>query len=50
MDQTLDSSQLIGTFDLQKQRGEARAGRLLTARGWIETPIFMPVGTKATVK
>lgn len=42
--------QAVGTFELQKQVGEARAGRLKTARGWIETPVFMPVGTKATVK
>jgi queuine tRNA-ribosyltransferase len=42
--------QALGTFELQKQIGQARAGRLKTARGWIETPIFMPVGTKATVK
>jgi queuine tRNA-ribosyltransferase len=43
-------SHAVGTFDLQTQSGEARAGRLKTARGWIETPVFMPVGTKATVK
>src|SRR5213076_98885 len=30
--------------------GAARAGVLRTARGTIETPVFMPVGTKATVK
>jgi queuine tRNA-ribosyltransferase len=30
--------------------GAARAGVLTTARGEIETPAFMPVGTKATVK
>lgn len=29
---------------------KARLGRLKTARGVIETPIFMPVGTQATVK
>jgi queuine tRNA-ribosyltransferase len=29
---------------------EARAGRLETAHGIIETPIFMPVGTRASVK
>jgi queuine tRNA-ribosyltransferase len=29
---------------------EARAGILTTRRGTIETPIFMPVGTQATVK
>lgn len=28
----------------------ARTGRLETAHGIIETPVFMPVGTKATVK
>ena len=28
----------------------ARAGRLRTAHGIIETPVFMPVGTQATVK
>ena len=28
----------------------ARRGRLTTAHGTIETPIFMPVGTQATVK
>ncbi len=42
--------QALGHFELQKQVGEARAGRLQTARGPIETPVFMPVGTKATVK
>jgi queuine tRNA-ribosyltransferase len=30
--------------------GAARAGVLETAHGPIETPVFMPVGTKATVK
>lgn len=30
--------------------GQARAGRLTTAHGDIETPVFMPVGTAATVK
>ncbi len=29
---------------------KARLGRLTTARGIIETPIFMPVGTQGTVK
>src|SRR5262245_7527609 len=31
-------------------RTRARRGRLHTARGVIETPVFMPVGTHATVK
>jgi queuine tRNA-ribosyltransferase len=30
--------------------GAARAGRLMTAHGVVETPTFMPVGTAATVK
>jgi queuine tRNA-ribosyltransferase len=30
--------------------GGARAGRLETAHGVVETPVFMPVGTAATVK
>jgi queuine tRNA-ribosyltransferase len=29
---------------------KARRGRLVTSRGTIETPVFMPVGTQATVK
>ena len=32
------------------QQGEARAGILTTRRSVIETPVFMPVGTQATVK
>jgi queuine tRNA-ribosyltransferase len=31
-------------------RSRARAGRLATAHGVVETPAFMPVGTAATVK
>lgn len=30
--------------------GAARAGQITTARGTIQTPVFMPVGTKAAVK
>jgi queuine tRNA-ribosyltransferase len=37
-------------FDLLKQDGAARYGRIQTSRGVIETPVFMPVGTQATVK
>lgn len=29
---------------------QARAGRLLTRRGEVETPVFMPVGTQATIR
>ena len=40
------------TFDIQKtdQNSEARAGVITTDHGVIETPIFMPVGTVASVK
>lgn len=39
-------------FELQAQCPEtgARAGLLHTAHGIVETPVFMPVGTQATVK
>jgi queuine tRNA-ribosyltransferase len=37
-------------FQLEAHAGSARAGRLLTPHGEIETPVFMPVGTVATVK
>ena len=37
-------------YILQKQDGLARAGLLETTHGQIQTPIFMPVGTQATVK
>ena len=40
------------TFDLLNtdQKTKARHGRITTANGVIETPVFMPVGTQATVK
>lgn len=37
-------------FELLKTSGKARRGRLHTAHGIIETPIFMPVGTVGSVK
>ena len=37
-------------FELLSTDGGARRGRLHTAHGVIETPVFMPVGTQATVK
>lgn len=41
-----------GTFELHKtdDTSKARRGTLHTAHGKIETPVFMPVGTQATVK
>src|SRR5215831_7097839 len=44
-------SQVSGlSFEVLAREGEARAGRLTTRRGVIETPVFMPVGTAGTVK
>jgi queuine tRNA-ribosyltransferase len=37
-------------FEIIATRGGARAGLLHTPHGIIETPAFLPVGTKATVK
>ena len=39
-------------FDLNQTdiHSKARAGTIATDHGTIETPIFMPVGTSATVK
>jgi len=41
-----------GTFEILKQdaHSAARLGRLWTAHGPIDTPVFMPVGTQGTVK
>ena len=39
-------------FELLKtdSHTKARLGRLTTTRGVVETPVFMPVGTQASVK
>ncbi len=37
-------------FEVSARDGAARRGRIDTARGPIDTPAFMPVGTAATVK
>jgi queuine tRNA-ribosyltransferase len=37
-------------FSLQATSGRARAGELHLAHGLVQTPIFMPVGTRASVK
>ena len=49
-DQTTATSPF--SFELLKTDTEtwARRGRVTTTRGVIETPVFMPVGTRATVK
>src|SRR5579864_1472560 len=44
--------EIVATFELVAECSEtgARAGVLHTAHGDVETPVFMPVGTQATVK
>lgn len=37
-------------FEIEKTGGSARRGRLTTPHAEIETPVFMPVGTVASVK
>ena len=37
-------------YSLEKTSGKARAGVITTPHGEIYTPVFMPVGTQATVK
>jgi queuine tRNA-ribosyltransferase len=41
---------VTGDFTVLARDGDARAGVLETAHGPVETPCFMPVGTKASVK
>jgi queuine tRNA-ribosyltransferase len=38
------------TFQIDSRDGRARRGRIVTPRGEIRTPAFMPVGTAGTVK
>jgi queuine tRNA-ribosyltransferase len=37
-------------FQIEASSGPARAGKLITPHGEIETPVFMPVGTLGSVK
>jgi queuine tRNA-ribosyltransferase len=37
-------------FELLKNDGAARLGRIETPHGVVDTPVFMPVGTRASVK
>jgi queuine tRNA-ribosyltransferase len=41
---------MSSTFEILHTDGSARCGRLHTAHGIVETPVFMPVGTQAAVK
>jgi len=38
------------SFELHKKEGRARRGAVTTPHGTFQTPAFMPVGTRATVK
>lgn len=37
-------------IEIEATDGRARAGRIVTERGEIPTPVFMPVGTRAAIK
>jgi queuine tRNA-ribosyltransferase len=41
---------MSASFQIEKVSGKARLGRLITPHGEVETPVFMPVGTVASVK
>lgn len=41
---------MAAQFDIQQTSGAARAGTLKLPHGEVPTPVFMPVGTAATVK
>jgi len=38
------------TLEIQHRCGKARAGRLITPHGAVDTPVFMPVGTAGALK
>ncbi|HET9959690.1 MAG TPA: tRNA guanosine(34) transglycosylase Tgt [Polyangiaceae bacterium] len=44
------STEGVISFQLEATSGHARAGRLVTRHGVVETPAFQPVATRATVK
>jgi queuine tRNA-ribosyltransferase len=46
----LQSKAMSLAFHIEKITGKARRARLLTPHGEIDTPVFMPVGTVASVK
>ena len=47
---TTNSEMKLGEFTVHKTEGNARRATLMTAHGPVQTPVFMAVGTKATVK
>jgi queuine tRNA-ribosyltransferase len=46
----ISATNMTFRFDLHTTDGHARAGVFHTPRGLIHTPVFLPVGTQATVK
>ena len=48
--QTLQFQTMSIEFRIEATPKQARAGRLVTPHGEVETPVFMPVGTVASVK
>ncbi|UXR63335.1 tRNA guanosine(34) transglycosylase Tgt [Bdellovibrio bacteriovorus] len=45
-----DAAMKLGEFTVHATDGNARRATLMTAHGPVQTPVFMAVGTKATVK
>ena len=50
LDGNSNSTMTLGEFKVHKTEGNARRATLMTAHGPVQTPVFMAVGTKATVK
>jgi queuine tRNA-ribosyltransferase len=46
----IESRYMSFGFEITKTGGPARKGCMITSHGGVETPVFMPVGTQATVK
>ncbi|HEY1078602.1 MAG TPA: tRNA guanosine(34) transglycosylase Tgt [Bdellovibrio sp.] len=50
LDGNSNSTMALGEFKVHKTEGNARRATLMTAHGPVQTPVYMAVGTKATVK
>src|SRR5439155_613540 len=49
-DSSVQFSEMSLRFQIEATSGAARAGRLITPHGEVQTPVFMPVGTLGSVK
>src|SRR5207244_8613457 len=49
-DSSVKFSEMALRFQIEATSGAARAGRLITPHGEVQTPVFMPVGTLGSVK